>query len=73
MKKQIIAGAVCLAMGLGVFAGTAMAEEGKTWRIGFANIAELVELQVTVKESVERAAEEAGKRRAGRRLGLCDR
>ena len=60
MKKQMIAGAVCLAMGLGAFAGTAMAEEGKTWRIGFANIAELVELQVTVKESVEKAAEEAG-------------
>ena len=38
----------------------AMAEEAKTWKIGFANIAELVELQVTVKESVERAAKEAG-------------
>ena len=59
MKKQWIAGAMTLAMATGLLSGAAMAEEGK-YRIGFANIAELVELQVTVKESVERAAEEAG-------------
>ena len=53
--KKLFALVLCIAMLMSV---AAMAEE--TYKIGFANIAELVELQVTVKESVERAAEEAG-------------
>lgn len=53
--KKFVALMLCLVMLLTV---AATAEE--TWKIGFANIAEMVELQVTVKESVERAAEEAG-------------
>ncbi len=55
--KKLFAALLVVAMLLSV---AGMAEEAKTWKIGFANIAELVELQVTVKESVERAAQEAG-------------
>ena len=37
------------------------AEQGdKKWKIGFANIGEIVELQIEVKESLQRAADEAG-------------
>ena len=56
MKKMF---AVLLVVAM-LLSMAAVAEEGKTWKIGFANIAELVELQVTVKESVERAAKAAG-------------
>lgn len=56
--RKLVSLVLVLAMMLTCVA--ALAEEEKTYKIGFANIAELVELQVTVKESVERAAEEAG-------------
>ena len=42
-------------------AADAPAADGeKTWKIGFANIGEIVQLQIEVKESMERAAEAAG-------------
>lgn len=55
--RKLIAFALCAVMLLSV---VAVAEEPAPYKIGFANIGEAVELQVTVKESVQRAAEEAG-------------
>lgn len=56
--KRLFALLLCVAMLLTAVA--AVAEGDKTWKIGFANIGEAVELQVTVKESLQRAADEAG-------------
>ncbi len=54
--KKLFAMVLCVTMLLSI---VAIAEEAP-YKIGFANIAEMVELQVTVKESVEKAAEAAG-------------
>lgn len=53
--KKIVALMLCIAMML-----TMAAFAEGAYKIGFANIAEMVELQVTVKESVENAAKAAG-------------
>ncbi len=54
--KKLLAIVLCAMMLLSV---VAVAEE-TPYKIGFANIGEAVELQVTVKESLQRAAEENG-------------
>lgn len=59
MLKKLVALVLAVALALCAGAG-ALAEEQEQWLIGFANIAEEVELQITVRESMIAAAEERG-------------
>lgn len=75
MKKKLLAFLLCMAMTATLAVGCGESEEtaetpaateeeksetDKKWKIGFANIGEMVELQIEVKNSIQRAADEAG-------------
>jgi len=64
MNKKLLALLLCLTMSVvflgGCKDGKPSGGDEKKWKIGFANIGEIVQLQIEVKESVQRAAEKYG-------------